>query len=144
VDLLLHNGQVHTLDHRLAIAQAVAVTGSRIVAVGSDEELAPLAGPGVKTINLGGRVVTPGFIDSHIQMIDMALLRRGVDLAGASSLEEALQRVRAVAVRTSPDDWVMGWGWNQYLWPEPSLPDKARLDAICPDKPVLLKRVDGH
>ena len=88
VDLLLRNGQVHTLDRRLAIAQAVAVSGSRIVAIGSDEELTPLARPGVKTINLGGRVVTPGFIDSHIHMIDMALLQRGVDLAGASSLEE--------------------------------------------------------
>ena len=144
VDLLLRNGQVHTLDRRLAIAQAVAVTGSRIVAVGSDEELTPLARPGVKTINLGGRVVTPGFIDSHIHMIDMALLQQGVDLAGASSLEEVLLRVRAVAVRTSLDDWVTGWGWDQYLWPDPSLPDKAHLDAICSDKPVLLKRVDGH
>ena len=144
VDLILHNGRVHTMDRRQPTAQAVAVSADRIVAAASDEQLLPLAGRGTKRVDLAGRTVLPGFVDSHLHVMDMILVRQGADLHGASSPDDALQRVQAAAARVPDDGWVLGFGWDQYLWPNAALPDKTPLDVIWPRQPVLLHRVDGH
>jgi hypothetical protein len=144
IDLILYNGRVHTMDERQPTAQAVAVCADRILAVGSDAQLLRLAGPGTNRVDLEQRAVTPGFVDSHLHVMDMVLLRQGADLHGASSPDEVLQRVQAAAARVPPEGWVLGFGWDQYLWPNPTLPDKKPLDAMWPQQPVLLHRVDGH
>jgi len=90
VDLILRNGAVHTMDRELSLAEAIAVRGSRILAVGSNSDFSTLLKAGVRTLDLGGRVVVPGFIDSHLHILDTALLWRGVNLTGTLSLQEVL------------------------------------------------------
>jgi len=144
VDLILRNGAVHTMDRELSLAEAIAVRGSRILAVGSNSDFSTLLKAGVRTLDLGGRVVVPGFIDSHLHILDTALLWRGVNLTGTLSLQEVLHRVREEASQVAHGNWIMGWGWNQHSWADRETPTKGHLDAVCPDKPVLLRREDGH
>jgi predicted amidohydrolase YtcJ len=141
-DLILTNGKIITVDERFTIARAVAVTGERITAVGSDEAIVRLAGPSTRRIDLGGRAVTPGLIDNH-----MHLLRAGatwqweVRLDGVGSRTRALDRLRARARTTPKDEWIYtlgGWAIEQFA--DDSKPfTREELDAVVPDHPVLLQ-----
>ncbi|MBI3287114.1 MAG: amidohydrolase, partial [Chloroflexi bacterium] len=97
---------------------------------------------GDEIIDLGGRAVIPGMIDSHIHFLDYALSLGQVDLSGAMTLEAALERVAAQAVQLSPGEWIRGGGWDQNLWG--GWPHRRELDRVAPDNPVALDRKDGH
>ena len=115
VSLLLINGKVFTADANSTVAQAIAIDGERIVAVGSTREIQSRFN-GERVIDLGGRLVTPGFNDAHIHFAGGGLALMRVDLTEARSLEEAKQKVAARAGELPPGTWIRGRGWDHTLW----------------------------
>lgn len=143
VSLLLVNGKIFTADARGTIAQAIAINGERIVAVGTNEEIKRRY-TGARTIDLAGKFVTPGFNDAHIHFLGGGLALLQVDLNGARSLDEALQRVAAKVRDVSAGAWVTGRGWDHTLWSGKSFPTRQDLDKAAPRNPAYFYRVDGH
>jgi len=141
-DVLFTNGKVVTVDERFTIAQAVAVKGDRIVAVGSSQEIAKLAGPGTRTVDLRGRTAIPGLIDNHLH-----LLRAGntweLELRwdGVYSRKQAIEMLRERAKKVGPGGWVFNiGGWATAQFADDRKPfTREELDAIAPDNPVGLQ-----
>lgn len=145
-DLLLFNGRIYTMDADNPSAQAVAVAGNRILAVGDDAELRPMLRRGGQAIDLQRRTVIPGLIDAHVHFgwYSIATHQGQVDLDNVPTKKEAIARVAAEARRTPPGRWIQGGGWNKNLWPEPSFPTAADLDAVTPGHPVALEDKSRH
>jgi predicted amidohydrolase YtcJ len=145
VNLVLHHGIVMTLDPRAPAATAVAVRGGRIAAVGTDDDILALAGPDTRRIDLKQAFVIPGLVDAHGHVASLGERLSSVDVRGVTSIEAITQAVRERAARGLPEGaWITGGGWDQNLWPGEQFPTHAPLDAASPDRPVLLRRVDGH
>ncbi|MDT5268696.1 MAG: hypothetical protein QOH49_882 [Acidobacteriota bacterium] len=142
VSLVLTNGKVFTADARGHVAEAVAIEGNHIVAVGTSREIAA-AYNGARTIDLKGRLVTPGFNDAHIHFLGGGLSLLRVNLIGAKTLAEAKARVAARVRELPAGAWVTGRGWDHTLWGG-AWPTKKDLDEVAPNNPVILQRVDGH
>jgi len=141
-DLILSNGKIITVDERFSIAQAVAIKGDRIVAVGSNQDMARLAGPNTRKIDLMGRAVIPGLIDNH-----MHLLRAGttwireVRFDGVDSRKHAIEMLRARAKAVGPGEWIYnigGWTHQQFA-DDPRSFTREELDEIAPENPVALQ-----
>jgi predicted amidohydrolase YtcJ len=96
------------------------------------------------TVDGGGRTLMPGLIDAHGHVLGLGLIALQLDLAGTTSLADLQQRLRAYAAAHPDARWIIGRGWNHELWPDKRFPTAADLDAIVPDRPVWLARVDGH
>jgi predicted amidohydrolase YtcJ len=143
-DLILYHGRLTTQAPNFAQATALAVRGGRILAVGDDAEVRALARSHTRQIDLGGRRVLPGLTDAHFHFYEWALARRGPSLAGTTSLAEVREHVHQAVRRADPGQWILGQGWNQDTWPHPRLPDRADLDDLSPDNPVILWRTDLH
>ncbi|MGD0134554.1 MAG: amidohydrolase [Bryobacteraceae bacterium] len=141
-DLILSNGKIITVDERFSIAQAVAIKGDRIVAVGSNQEMARLAGPNTRRIDLLGRSVTPGLIDNHMHLLRAAATwLREVRFDGMESRKQAVEMLRARAKAAGPGEWVYnigGWTHNQFT-DDPKRFTREELDQIAPDNPVSLQ-----
>ncbi|HEX8116567.1 MAG TPA: amidohydrolase [Pyrinomonadaceae bacterium] len=142
VSLVLTNGKVFTSDARGTVAEAVAVDGNRIVAVGTTRDIGARY-TGKRTVDLRGRLVTPGFNDAHIHFLGGGLSLLRVNLVGAKTLSEAKARVAARVKELPAGAWVTGRGWDHTLWGG-AWPTKKDLDEVAPDNPVILQRVDGH
>ena len=141
--LLFFNGKIYTLDEAKPMAQAVAIDGSLIVALGSDKEVKVEIGTGKwESIDLQGRAVVPGFIDCHIHFLTYALGLEQIDLEGVESLEKALDLVAGRVKSVKPGQWISGFGWDHSLWK--GFPSKEDLDRVAPENPVALTRKDGH
>jgi predicted amidohydrolase YtcJ len=106
-------------------------------------ELVKLGGI-TRTIDGGGRTLLPGLIDAHGHVTDLGFTALRLDVTGTGSLAELQQRLKSYAAAHPDAKWIQGFGWNQELWPEKRFPTAADLDAIVPDRPVVLERVDGH
>ena len=91
-----------------------------------------------------GKTLLPGLIDAHGHVLDLGMTRMTVQLVGTSSVADLQQRVRDYAAAHPNDPWIIGFGWNQELWPDKRFPTAADLDAVVSDRPVVLERVDGH
>ncbi|MCL6523541.1 MAG: amidohydrolase [Thermoflavifilum sp.] len=142
VDLIIYNGHIYTVDSAFRVVQAMAIVQGKILATGTDQQiLQQYTAP--KKIDLQGKFVYPGFIDAHAHFYAYALSLLSVDLTGTKTWEEVLQRLQAFA-RQHPEGWLLGRGWDQNDWPGQQFPDRAELDRLFPDRPVLLTRVDGH
>jgi predicted amidohydrolase YtcJ len=139
---LLFNGKVFTGDAAGTIAQAVAVDGERIVAVGTDAEVRGRY-TGTKEIDLHGRLVTAGFNDAHIHFMNGGRSWLLVDLRDATSIAEVQRRVAAKAATVQPGEWIIGRGWDHTSWGG-NWPTAEDLDKAAPNNPVALTRVDGH
>ena len=140
-DLVLHGGKVVTVDERFSVAQALAVRGDRIVAVGSDATVRALAGPATRQIDLRGRTVIPGLMDGHLHNAGGG---PGVDLASARTIEELLQSIAdRVKVTRSGDVIISNSDWHEAQLKEQRLPHLRELDRVAPDHPVVLVR-GGH
>jgi predicted amidohydrolase YtcJ len=124
--------------------QALAVSGGKIVATGSNEEIQKLKGPTARVIDLGGHFVMPGFNDAHTHLASAGFEKLNVDLVGAKSLEEMQQRIAARAKTAAPGEWVLGEGWDHTLWASQKLPTRQDIDAVTGDHPAIFSRVDGH
>jgi len=142
-DLFLVNGKIDTQEARWPQATAVAISGNRFRAVGSDDEIRSLAGPGAQIMDLGGRRVLPGLNDGHFHYWDWSLALRQLPLSTAPSLA-AVQAQVAQAAQAAGAGWIMGRGWNETLWVEQRLPTRADLDGAAGPHPVLLYRSDMH
>ena len=141
--MILLNGVVYTLDERKPVVSAVAIRGGRIVAVGSDSEIRS-SYRADSTIDLGGKPVYPGFIDSHAHMESLGAALMNLDLTGARSEQDAAGRVAGAVHDTVRGGWIRGRGWDQNHWPGKAFPTRTSLDRVAGGIPVILTRVDGH
>lgn len=140
VDTVLHNGKVITLDDASTIASTVVIDDGRIVAVGGEELREQYAAK--NTIDLQGRVLMPGFIDSHTHIRGRP--RRFIDLAATRSIRELRQQVAAKAAELGPGEWITGYGWSEDVMEEQRRPLRSDLDEAAPRNPVYLDRAGGH
>jgi len=143
-ELVLFNGNFHTMDPARPHASAVAIRDDRFVAVGNDDEMQALLAPDGQAVDLRGQTVTPGFIDAHIHFLSYGLSLREIDLAQTPTLDAALERVRQRAAKTPAGQWLTGRGWDQSLWGDGSFPSAADLDAVSTEHPIWLRRKCGH
>jgi len=125
-------------------AEALAVLGDRILAVGTRDEIMKLKGPETKVVDLDGRFVMPGFNDAHVHLASAGLEKMNLNLVGAKTLDEFRERLRVKAEAAAPGEWVVGEGWDETLWPVKVLPTRWDLDEVSGKHPVYLERVDGH
>ena len=142
-DLVLRGGHAYLVDAARSWAQAVAVAGGRIVAAGTDAEVSALIGPRTEVIDLAGRMLLPGFTDSHVHASVGGLERLRCDLSGAHSLDDYLAAVRGYAERHPGAGWITGGGWSMDVFPG-GVPSKEDLDRAAPDRPVFLSNRDLH
>jgi hypothetical protein len=143
-EIILFNGIVAGPALRKASDQALAVGRGRILAVGGNEAILNLADRDTEKIDLGGRLVVPGFIDTHIHFYEWSLKRQDLPLDRLTGLEDLLKLVQQAAAQRPPGQWIMGQGWNETDWTVPRQPDRDALDRVAPDHPVLLWRCDLH
>ena len=125
-------------------AEALAVLGDRILAVGARDEIMKLKGPETKIVDLEGHFVMPGFNDAHMHLASAGLEKMNVNLVGAKTLDEFRDRLRAKVEAAGPAEWVIGEGWDETLWPVKVPPTRWDLDEVSGNHPVYLERVDGH
>jgi len=125
-------------------AEALAVVGGRILAVGARDEILKLKGPETKVVDLGGRFVMPGFNDAHMHLASAGLEKMNVNLVGAKTLDEFRERLKARVDTAAPGEWVVGEGWDETLWPVKVLPTRWDLDEVSSGHPIYLERIDGH
>ena len=141
-DVILSNGKIITVDERFAIAQAVAIGGDRILAVGTNQEMARLAGPNTRKIDLLGKAVIPGLIDNHMHLLRAATTwTRELRFDGIESRKQAIELLRARAKSAGPGEWIYnigGWTHHQFT-DNPKSFTREELDQIAPDNPVALQ-----
>ena len=145
-DLILLGGHVLTQSKTeySTPPTAVAMGGGKILAVGTDDEVGALQGPDTKVVDLAGDTVVPGLVDSHCHLYGLGKSLAQIDLMGTGSPDEILEIVRAGAGKFAADAWIEGRGWDQNDWAVQEYPDRAMLDEVIADRPVLLRRIDGH
>lgn len=139
--VVLRGGELRTLDPAVPKASALAIAGSTIIAVGDDASVEPFIGPSTVVLDAGGGTVTPGLVDAHAHLVGLGESLTTVDLRGAASMDEVVDRLRKGA---PADGWVLGRGWDQNLWPGAAMPSHHPLTQAFPDRPVWLRRIDGH
>jgi predicted amidohydrolase YtcJ len=140
---VLTGGAVYTLDAARSWAQAVAVCGGRIVAVGTDADMRPYVGPGTEVVSLRGRMLLPGFQDAHVHASGGGLERSQCDLTGEHTREGYLAAIRSYSGRNPGAEWITGGGWGMDVFPG-GVPSKDDLDTAVPDRPVFLSNRDHH
>lgn len=143
-DLVIVNGTVRTMDPQRPAAEAVAVTGNRIAVVGATAEVRALAGPSTRVIDARGHLVLPGFNDAHVHFLAGGFQLASVDLREADTPEEFAERIRRFAASQPPGKWITGGDWDHERWPTNALPTKELIDAVTPDRPVFVQRLDAH
>jgi len=143
VDLMVF-GRVWTGDSARPWAQAVAVVGDTIVAVGDSAKLAELVGPGTRVIANGKAMVVAGFMDGHAHFLRGGFQLTNVDLRDAASPREFVARIKAFAATLRPGEWILGGTWDHENWPGTPLPDRSWIDSVTPNNPVFVDRLDGH
>jgi len=143
-DLIITNAQVWTVDKAHPTAQAVAILGDRIIAVGSNADVDALRGHDTKVVDAGGNLLLPGFNDAHVHFVSGGLQLESVQLNDATSKQEFVRRIAAQAKKTPKGEWIQGGDWDETKWSPLSLPTKELIDPVTPDNPVFVSRYDGH
>jgi predicted amidohydrolase YtcJ len=144
--VLIHNAKFYTFDPGNTVIDpgAIAVSAEgKILALGDSEAMLQMF-PVAKQIDLGGKSVLPGLIDSHGHLYGLAVSFTRVNLVGTRSRAEVMARLRESEAGLRDGEWLLGRGWDQNNWPEQAFPNRQDLDAEFPDRPVWLRRIDGH
>lgn len=149
-DLILRNGKIVTLERDPATAEAIAVRGDMIVAVGTNQKVASLAGPKTTVIDLKGATAIPGFIEGHGHFMGIGQFKRSLNLRETKNWSEITGMVGAAAKEAKPGDWVLGRGFHQSKWDAPPSPNVQgfpvhdELSKVSPNNPVMLTHASGH
>ena len=143
-DLIIRNAKIWTVDKSHPTAQAVAVLGDRIVAVGSNDDVEAWRGTGTRTVDASGKLLLPGFNDAHVHFVDGGRALDSVQLNDATSAQEFARRIAERVKRTPKGAWVTGGDWDETKWNPSAMPSKELIDPFTPDTPVFVGRYDGH
>ncbi len=149
-DLVLRNGKIVTLDPANPQAQAIAITNGKIVAVGTNAQVASQIQPSTKVIDLAGKLAIPGLIDGHGHFTGVGEMKMSLNLRYAKSWDQIVAMVGAAAKEAKPGEWIVGRGWHQEKWetkPSPNIngfPVHEALSKVSPNNPVLLTHASGH
>ena len=142
-DLIVFNGSIYTVDSNFSSKEAMVIKNGKIIFTGSNIEAFKNFDT-KDTLNLHGKFVYPGFIDAHCHFYGFGLELNKVNLMNTTSWEDALQKTKEFANTHPNADWIQGRGWDQNDWADKTYPTKKELDIMFPDKPVFLRRIDGH
>lgn len=143
-DLVVQHARIWTVDASRPEAEALAVLGDRIVAVGSDADVQAWRGPRTRVVDAGGRRLLPGFNDAHVHFSDGGGSLASVQLNDATSAAEFARRIGEYAKRLKPGQWLRAGNWDETKWTPAELPTRGLIDAVTPDNPVSIDRYDGH
>ncbi len=143
-DMVIVHGHVWTVDPQRPRAEALAIRGGRIAAVGSDSEIAKWIGPSTKKIDAQGKSVLPGFIDAHVHFSTGGGEISSVHLRDANTPQEFARRVGEQVKKLPKGEWMLGGTWDHELWGGTPLPSHDWVDSLTPDNPVFVTRYDGH
>ncbi|MGE5726499.1 MAG: amidohydrolase, partial [Acidobacteriota bacterium] len=143
-DTVLLHARIYTVNDRQPWADALAIRGGNIVAVGTEAQIQKYRGPSTRLIDAGGRLVLPGFTDCHIHFMDGSLSLERINVEDVKTIAGIQQRVKEFAAAHPKDPWILGRGWSYDVFGKIALPDKKYLDEVVPDRPVLLEGYDGH
>lgn len=143
-DTVIVNARIYTVNGSHPWAEALAISGDKILAVGQSKEIAAYRGRSTKVIDAKRRLVLPGFTDCHIHFMDGSLGLTQVDLNETKSVAEIQKRVKDYATANPDKKWILGMGWTYPTFGPSALPDKKFLDEVVPDRPVFLQAFDGH
>lgn len=143
-DLVVTNANIQTIDQKKPTAQSIAVVGDRIVMVGSDADTKSLIGPKTKVIDAKGKLIVPGFNDAHVHFLETGVQLSSVDLRDAKTPQEFVERIKNFAAKLPKGRWILGGKWDHENWTPNNLPTAAMIDAVTPDNPVFIDRLDGH
>lgn len=148
--MVLRNGRVVTADDTRPTAQAIAINGDTIVALGTNAEIQRYIGPATQVIDLNGQMAMPGFVEGHGHFNGIGQAKLGLELMNTKSWDEIVRMVGEAAAKARPGQWIVGRGWHQEKWsstPQPNVegfPTHASLDAVSPNNPVVLTHASGH
>ena len=143
-DLIVTNAKIWTADVGRPQAEALAVIGERIVAVGSSAEIEAWRGSQTRVIDAGGKRVVPGFNDSHVHFISGGMQLDAVQLKDATSPQEFARLIGERVKASAKVEWILGGNWDETKWSPANLPTKELIDGVTPDNPVFVTRYDGH
>jgi predicted amidohydrolase YtcJ len=150
-DLIFRNANIYTgakdrstFGETQRRAEAMAIRGDRVVAVGSNSDIVKWKGSQTQVIDLHGQLVMPGFNDAHVHLAEAGFQKLSVNLVGVRSLDEFRQRIRERVMSAAPGEWITGGGWDETLWPVKTPPSRWDVDEVSQGHPVFLQRVDGH
>ncbi len=143
-DLIIRNARVWTVDASHAEAEAVAVLGHRIVAVGSNQDVDAWRGPNTRVVDAEGKRLLPGFNDAHVHFVDGGSALDYVQLNDATSAREFARRIGERAAKMNKGEWLQGGDWDETKWTPAELPTKEMIDPLTADIPVAVNRYDGH
>jgi predicted amidohydrolase YtcJ len=143
-DVIIQNARVWTVDPSHPEADAVAILGDRIVAVGSSQQVDAWHGPHTRVVDAAGKRLLPGFNDAHVHFTDGGSQLDNVELNDATSSQEFARRIRERAAKTAKGDWLLGGDWDETKWSPAEFPTKELIDAATPETPVAVNRYDGH
>jgi predicted amidohydrolase YtcJ len=142
-DLVVHNATIYTMDGENTIGQAMAIKNGKIVEIGAEREIMNKYRAD-EFIDARLRTIYPGFIDAHCHFLNYGLDLQILELKGTESFDAVLARTVKYAANNEEKEWIVGRGWDHTAWAEKEYPNKTELDSLFPNKPVLLRRVDGH
>ncbi|MFZ1371969.1 MAG: amidohydrolase family protein, partial [Ferruginibacter sp.] len=142
-DLIIHHAKIYTVDEKFSVAEAMAVSGGKIIAIGTNEEILKQYESDSIT-DAGGKTVFPGFNDAHAHFVGYGSSLQRVDLVGTVSWDEVVTRCSEFAATLPDSAWLTGRGWDQNDWAVKDFPDNAKLNELFPNRPVLITRIDGH
>src|SRR6185437_13206471 len=143
-DLIITNAKIWTVDKARPQAEALAIVGERIVAVGSAADMDVWHGPQTKVVDAQGRLLLPGFNDAHVHFVDGGEHLQEVQLKDTTTPQEFAERIAQRAKKTPKGEWITGGDWDEQKWSPASLPTKELIDAATPNTPVFVNRYDGH
>ncbi len=143
-DLVVVNGNIRTMDAKRTVVSSVAVYGGKIIAAGTDAETKALIGPATRIVDAKGKTIIPGFNDAHVHFMETGSQLSWVDLRDAKTPEEFVKRIKDYAAKLPKGRWILGGKWDHENWVPANLPTRQMIDAVTPDNPVFIDRLDGH
>ena len=143
-DLIITNAKIWTVDKARPQAEALAIVGERIVAVGSAADMDVWHGPQTKVVDAQGRLLLPGFNDAHVHFVDGGEHLQEVQLKDTTTPQEFAERIAQRAKKTPKGEWVTGGDWDEQKWSPAELPTRQLIDPVTPNTPVFVNRYDGH